>query len=103
MNALVNYEWPGNIRELEHYMERSLLLANSTRIDQIHYPITQTPEDKKTGNRPKTISEIEREHILNILRKCGGKVFGKRRSRRNAGYTSINIKFKNQKIRYCQK
>lgn len=80
MQLLQQYHWPGNIRELEHLIERSMLLNRGPFIEEImlpglrpmeaHIPATQT------DNRIKTINENERDHILSVLKKCNGRVWG---------------------------
>jgi DNA-binding NtrC family response regulator len=71
------YSWPGNIRELEHLIERGVLLCKGPVIEDISLPefIKESgsqPADTKT----KTIQENERDHILAVLKKCKGKIWG---------------------------
>jgi transcriptional regulator with GAF, ATPase, and Fis domain len=71
------YQWPGNIRELENLVERSVLLAKSAVIEDIAVP----SHHKKDGtNTPqglmKTIAENERDYIITVLKKCKGKIWG---------------------------
>ncbi|MFO7448240.1 MAG: sigma 54-interacting transcriptional regulator [Ignavibacteriaceae bacterium] len=76
--SLINYSWPGNVRELEHLIERSVILTNGTTIEEIHLPaIGSTNKTLVHENiRFKTIEENERDYILEVLRKCNGKVSG---------------------------
>jgi DNA-binding NtrC family response regulator len=72
-----DYHWPGNIRELEHLVERSILLAKSPIIEDILLPVFGQKESiSKTESRLKTIEENERDHILTVLKKCNGKIWG---------------------------
>lgn len=74
---LKEYHWPGNIRELEHLVERSVLLAKSAVIDDIPLPaFFQKENSATTASRIKTIEENERDHILTVLKKCNGKIWG---------------------------
>jgi len=79
LQELINYHWPGNIRELEHLIERSILLTNGDTIKQIHLPnqsqqaIRPEPEDDFVI---KTIDENERDYILKTLKYCNGKIGG---------------------------
>lgn len=73
-----SYSWPGNIRELEHLIERGVLLSKSTIIDDIALPEI---DNKNTGDyslqmRTKTMEENERDHILTVLKQCNGKIWG---------------------------
>jgi len=78
LQELMDYTWPGNIRELEHMIERSLLLSTGNIIKNVYLPFDKKlkliTEDESVD---KTIDENEREHIIKILRKCNGKIFGK--------------------------
>ena len=78
LQQLRQYNWPGNIRELEHLIERSILLANENEITNIELPtILPTPQTTSTSaGGIKSLEEMEREHIMNALDTCGGKVFG---------------------------
>ncbi|HEV2482783.1 MAG TPA: sigma 54-interacting transcriptional regulator [Puia sp.] len=83
LSALKAYSWPGNIRELEHLMERTVLLAQDPFIGHMDMPAADVPEDAgpeiaflPEDYRIKTIDEIEREHIVLVLKKCHGKVSG---------------------------
>jgi DNA-binding NtrC family response regulator len=71
------YQWPGNIRELEHMIERSVLLAKTSVIEDVQLPVFQKREEhtNETGYI-KTIEENERDHILRVLKKCNGKIWG---------------------------
>jgi formate hydrogenlyase transcriptional activator len=78
LQEMIQYSWPGNIRELEHLIERSVLLSSGDTIKQIHLPSTQ-PAAQTTGPEElvlKTIDENERDHILKILKFCAGKIAG---------------------------
>lgn len=69
------YSFPGNIRELEHILERSCLLAKRKLIQEIYLPKTNKPQP--SGKQVvRSIDEIERDHILDVLARCGGRVSG---------------------------
>ncbi len=77
MRELMAYNWPGNVRELEHLIERSILLANGKIIEHIYLPGAETEnEDLLPDGHIKTIDEVEREHIISVLKRCNGKVSG---------------------------
>lgn len=77
LNQLKHYNWPGNIRELEHLVERNVLLSKTNEIDFFDIPVSPavTPE-KQTDSTLKSMEEMERDHIMNALKACEGKVFG---------------------------
>jgi len=71
MDALMQYSWPGNIRELRNVLERALLVADCNPISdrelQFH-PAGATDCRESTPLTPDlTLREIERNHILNVL------------------------------------
>ncbi|MEO6174740.1 MAG: sigma 54-interacting response regulator [Flavobacterium circumlabens] len=78
LKSLLSYQWPGNIRELENLIERSILLAKTDTIE--HIPLPAFDEVKINNNSNewyfKTIQENEREHIINVLEKCNGRIRG---------------------------
>ena len=48
MAALVQYDWPGNLRELENVIEHAVVLTNTDEIDLPHLPLMLQPDDFKT-------------------------------------------------------
>jgi DNA-binding NtrC family response regulator len=71
------YKWPGNIRELEHMIERGVLMAKTSVIEDVQLPVFLKKEDHiNEENYTKTIEENERDHILRVLKKCNGKIWG---------------------------
>jgi len=79
LQELINYHWPGNIRELEHLLERSVLLSGGDTLKQVHLPKTRVRdvlEDHTMGAVIKTIDENEKEHILRMLKHCNGRIAG---------------------------
>ncbi|MEM6723824.1 MAG: sigma 54-interacting transcriptional regulator [Bacteroidota bacterium] len=80
LKALMGYDWPGNIRELEHLIERAVLLNKGTtlNVEIDKRARVEASEQKTTGLfRVQTLKEAERELILKTLKFCGGKVRGK--------------------------
>ena len=75
MGQLVTYSWPGNIRQLEHVIELSVLLNEGDTINHVQLPDAVSFDSNK-DYLLKTIDENEREHIINILKHCNGQVAG---------------------------
>jgi formate hydrogenlyase transcriptional activator len=74
MEALTNYEWPGNIRELQNVIERSVILTPG-RVLQIALPeIARSAQP--FPRMPRLEESAERERILEALRESGGRVSG---------------------------
>ncbi|WP_129751027.1 sigma-54-dependent transcriptional regulator [Flavobacterium beibuense] len=73
---LLQYSWPGNIRELEHLIERSWLLSTGHEIDSIELPTDSESPGETTSGELSSLEDMERKHIMQALQACGGKVFG---------------------------
>jgi DNA-binding NtrC family response regulator len=74
LTELKQYHWPGNIRELEHLIERSMIMAMGNEIEEIQLPLHKTIPEQE--GRILTLEEMEKTHILNALKLCNGKVSG---------------------------
>jgi PAS domain S-box-containing protein len=74
MDALVSWPWPGNIRELENFLERSVILTRGSVLQAPLGQLDAQPDmDKDTGA---TLRERERAQILRALRECRGQIGG---------------------------
>jgi formate hydrogenlyase transcriptional activator len=79
MQELKQYSWPGNIRELEHFIERSILMTSGETLTHIALPAAAsviTLQNNMDEYSLKTIADNERDHILRTLKFCRGKVDG---------------------------
>ena len=93
MENLVNYPWPGNIRELQNVIERAIIVSTdpTLRLDRDLMPVAaaakgmeapdeDSPEDRQadlTSPKPLlTLDEVERNHIFAALQHAGGVVDG---------------------------
>lgn len=76
LKNMMAYHWPGNIRELEHVIERSVLLTNGTTIEDALIPVSRKTEPVVEEVRMKTIHENERDYIITVLKKCNGRIWG---------------------------
>ncbi|WP_369013044.1 sigma 54-interacting transcriptional regulator [Flavobacterium anhuiense] len=78
LQQIMNYNWPGNIRELEHVIQRAILLTEGNTIKEIELSMSAKmhPEQPAESFSIKTILENERDYILYILKKCNGKISG---------------------------
>ena len=79
MRALSDYHWPGNIRELENFIERAVILSRGSNLDA---PLTELKgpgvRDRITDEaRPlSTLEDAEREHIRRALQEANWLVGG---------------------------
>jgi formate hydrogenlyase transcriptional activator len=72
MDALVNWGWPGNIRELENLIQRCVILTNSS---VLRVPLSELKRDA-TRSSGKMSQEAERELILQALKDADGVIGG---------------------------
>jgi len=84
MRLLVDYSWPGNIRELQNVIERGVVLSRGTVLrlgpDLLPAEKDTIPEQAAptTPGNSDSLEEIQRQHILRVLQKTGGVISGPR-------------------------
>jgi len=96
MKALARWQWPGNIRELENFLERAVIL---TRGPVLYVPLAELEtavEDEDAEEENSTLHTAEREHILRVLRECKGQIGGSDGAAARLGLkrTTLNSKLK---------
>ena len=69
MQALVDWSWPGNVRELENFIERAVILSEGA---SLRAPISDIRTGESSGEG--TLEQVEREHVMRILRESKGVV-----------------------------
>jgi DNA-binding NtrC family response regulator len=69
LKRLMSYPWPGNVRELQNVVHRSLLLSKGDVIEPSDLPLDLSSEAGGTSIR---LDDVEREHILRVLKASGG-------------------------------
>jgi formate hydrogenlyase transcriptional activator len=70
VERLARYAWPGNIRELENFVERSVILSSGPLFDPPLHELAALEED--TAAPPVTLRDAERAHISKTLREVEG-------------------------------
>ena len=71
MACILNYNWPGNIRELRNVIERSIILAENGIITERCLP-RELVESSESGGVALTLESMEKQHILKMLDFHGG-------------------------------
>jgi formate hydrogenlyase transcriptional activator len=96
MSALVNWSWPGNIRELQNLIQRCVILTNST---VLRVPLGELVRDTKPSFGWMS-RESERELILQALKEAGGVIGGASGAAKRLGMkrTTLYSKMKKLKI-----
>jgi DNA-binding NtrC family response regulator len=75
MKVLCSYDWPGNVRELANVLERAQILAQDLVITVDDLPenlVEATPVGGVSDADPRLLSEVERRHVLAVLRQEKG-------------------------------
>jgi formate hydrogenlyase transcriptional activator len=94
MRALTRWDWPGNIRELENFIERAVILTKGpvlrASLAELEFPAEANPPESST------LEATEREHILRVLRETKGKIAGPHGAAARLGLkrTTLNSKLK---------
>jgi formate hydrogenlyase transcriptional activator len=77
LQQLQGYLWPGNVRELEHVLERSILLTADHTVREVFLPndsLGGVQVSELPSNR--SLEEVERSYIVEVLKRCSGKISG---------------------------
>lgn len=69
LNSMMDYNWPGNIRELENVIQHAIVMSNGNLVRTEDLP-TEVTKQKVISRHymSKSLKDIEREHIINVLR-----------------------------------
>jgi formate hydrogenlyase transcriptional activator len=96
MSALTSYQWPGNIRELQNFIERSVILTSGSVLQPALAGLTSPAETESLG--PVTLEEAEREHIRKTLEQTGWVVSGPNGAAARLGIKRSTLYFRMQKL-----
>ena len=93
MEALVNAEWPGNIRELENFIERCVIF---TQGDELYVPHTELRRSAIPA--ASTFEQAERQIISDALRAASGRIAGKGGAAERLGLKRTTLQNKMRKL-----
>jgi formate hydrogenlyase transcriptional activator len=96
MSALISYQWPGNIRELQNFIERSVILTSGSVLYPPLASLKSAPEAESLGAI--TLEDAEREHIRKALEHTGWVVAGRNGAAARLGIKRSTLYFKMQKL-----
>jgi formate hydrogenlyase transcriptional activator len=97
MTALAKYHWPGNIRELENLIERSVILSQGP---DLHVPLGELKAPAAAApNGVATLEAAEREHILRVLRETNWVIGGPSGAAARLGMKRTTLQSKMLKLR----
>jgi len=103
MRALCKYSWPGNIRELEHVIERAVILSPGPILKVPAFEPAPEPAGGSSTSPPlktSALETVEREHIIRVLRETRGRVGGPDGAAERLGMnrTTLNSRMRKLKI-----
>jgi formate hydrogenlyase transcriptional activator len=96
MAALCSYPWPGNIRELQNFIERSVILSSGS---VLRSPLASLEAAAETeSGEAVTLEQAEREHIRKILEQTRWVVAGPNGAAARLGMKRSTLYFRMQKL-----
>jgi formate hydrogenlyase transcriptional activator len=96
MSALVAYQWPGNIRELQNFIERSVILTSG---NVLHTPLASLKSAAETESFGAiTLEDAERDHIRKTLEQTRWVVAGPNGAAARLGIKRSTLYFRMQKL-----
>lgn len=97
VNAMVHWRWPGNIRELENFIERSVILSEGT---QLTAPLGELRDEiaRQPAESEGTLRDREREHIIGILCQTRGVLSGPGGAAARLGLKRTTLQYKMQRL-----
>jgi len=96
MAALSSYQWPGNIRELQNFIERSVILSSENVLDAPLASLKSATEVESLG--PITLEDAERDHIRKTLEQTRWVVAGPNGAAARLGIKRSTLYFRMQKL-----
>ena len=98
MEALVHHQWPGNIRELQNLIERSVILSKGPVLQVPLSVLNSSNGTSPDGARRRTLEEVEREHILATLKETKWLVSGPRGAAARLRMNRSTLQFRMKKL-----
>src|SRR5712671_4244603 len=97
MEAMLEWNWPGNIRELENFIERSVILSDG---DVLRSPLAELRHEiaRQRATSEGSLENREREHIMEVLRQTRGVLSGPRGAAARLGLKRTTLQYKLQKL-----
>jgi formate hydrogenlyase transcriptional activator len=96
MESLKSYGWPGNIRELEHVIERAVILSQGPALEFGDWmPKSATASG---AGPPATLEEMERAHIIHVLIQTNWRVSGEKGAARILGLNPTTLEARMKKL-----
>jgi len=97
IEVMMNWKWPGNIRELENFIERSVILSEGNRLTP---PLGELREenDRQLSESDVTLRDKERQHIIEVLKQTRGVLSGPSGAAARLGVKRTTLQYKMQRL-----
>ena len=96
MEALTNAPWPGNIRELENFIERAVILTQGS---ELRVPLKELKRSSVVSTTSgSTFQEAERQAIVEALKAAQGKISGQGGAAERLGLKRTTLQNKMRKL-----
>jgi formate hydrogenlyase transcriptional activator len=96
MSMFASHSWPGNIRELQNFIERSVILSTGTVLSPPLEELKRAPELE--SSRAVTLEDVERDHIRKTLEQTHWVVAGPNGAAARLGIKRSTLYFRMQKL-----
>jgi formate hydrogenlyase transcriptional activator len=98
IEAMKRWSWPGNIRELENFVERSVILSEGHRLTPPLGELRETVSRQQLSDADGTLRDKERDHIIEILRQTRGALSGPSGAATRLGLKRTTLQYKMQRL-----
>src|SRR5271155_2157428 len=98
MAALMDYRWPGNIRELENVIERAVILSRSAVLRVPQRDLQSRVAAGHSSEKLETLADVEREHIRGVLKSTRWVLSGARGAAARLGMNRSTLYFRMKKL-----
>jgi formate hydrogenlyase transcriptional activator len=99
MDALMCWGWPGNVREMENFIERSVILSEGSAL---HVPLSELEIDPVNVAAP-SLESTERAYIIKILRETRGMLSGPNGAAQRLGVKRTTLQSKMERLGISRK
>src|SRR5271165_1189102 len=97
MEALVNADWPGNIRQLENFIERCVIFTQGDELNVLRAELKK-PSVRSVASAPPSFEQAERQAIIDALIAASGKIAGKGGAAERLGLKRTTLQNKMNKL-----
>jgi formate hydrogenlyase transcriptional activator len=102
MERMVRYPWPGNIRELQNFIERAVILSPHSVLRAPTSELEPADINKQADTSMTGLQEVERDHIVRALEASNWVVGGRNGAAARLGMKRTSLVYRMQKLRIAR-